>query len=344
MSQPWTLLLCGLGRHGAIGARPSPACRPGEERCWEEEARLSHPCARRPSSPVVSADAALQPTHTRGRDLSAVRQGKPHAAIGARTGTSSSPPLQPPLDKRMDRSQSGSPEGTSVWPRRPSRRHRRRMRALKKKLEKMHLEQPSEKKNSQPSLPSSITRRLRRRARCLVWQITQAVLEEDDPEKSPRAQKRQLLRLYDGAPEHCGNPSPSLKQILLIMLTLLPTASAAAPRELWAAVQNPPGVLFITPDSPLFPSLQLNDCSLRLPCNPYLLPSQAPLNVSLSPPHSALLFILKDEDSQVDICPPSFPNCLFYRKLPLWTTSKTKRVIPKRVDSVILIRVLTPAI
>ncbi|XP_076980819.1 uncharacterized protein LOC143653578 isoform X2 [Tamandua tetradactyla] len=203
MSQPWTLLLCGLGRHGAIGARPSPACRPGEERCWEEEARLSHPCARRPSSPVVSADAALQPTHTRGRDLSAVRQGKPHAAIGARTGTSSSPPLQPPLDKRMDRSQSGSPEGTSVWPRRPSRRHRRRMRALKKKLEKMHLEQPSEKKNSQPSLPSSITRRLRRRARCLVWQITQAVLEEDDPEKSPRAQKRQLLRLYDGAPEHC---------------------------------------------------------------------------------------------------------------------------------------------
>ncbi|XP_077023000.1 uncharacterized protein LOC143688679 [Tamandua tetradactyla] len=110
----------------------------------------------------------------------------------------------------MDRSQSGSPEGTSVRPRRPSRRHRRRMRALKKKLEKMHLKQPSGKEDPQMSQPpSKPPKRSRRTVRSLVFKLTQAALDEDDPQ-NPRTQKRQLLNLYDEARERCDNP-PQLK-------------------------------------------------------------------------------------------------------------------------------------
>ncbi|XP_076980874.1 uncharacterized protein LOC143653615 [Tamandua tetradactyla] len=196
-----------------------------------------------------------------------------------------------------------------------SRRHRRRLRALKKKLEKMQLDQSSEK-NPQQSSPPPTTRRLRRRARCLVWQLTQAALEKDSTENSPRAQKRQLFSLYDEARERCGNPSPSLKQILLIMLTLLSTAPTASAREAWAAVQHPPGILFITPDSPLFPSLQVSNCSLQLPCNAFFQPSQAPLNLSLRhPPKEALVFDLSQLFNQTThTCNPEYPNCLFIHK------------------------------
>ncbi|XP_076984069.1 uncharacterized protein LOC143656136 isoform X1 [Tamandua tetradactyla] len=119
------------------------------------------------------------------------------------------------------------------------------------------------------------------------------------------------------------HPLPRFLMFTFLSLTFFSTASPAEPNagpqptELWAAVQHPPGVLFITPNSPFFPQLFHKNCNLSLPCDPLHLNASSTLNIFFTPPSSAFLFVanLISNPNQYpclsnSICPPNFPNCV----------------------------------
>nr|XP_004469421.1 BAG family molecular chaperone regulator 4 [Dasypus novemcinctus] len=144
----------------------------------------------------------------------------------------------------------------------------------------------------QPPPQRPTTRKERRRMRALCHRLKQASMEEKDDLDT-------IIKLYHQAKaqQHIAEKPQGVIPLLIIMLSLATTGQGM---ELWAAVQRPPGFLFLTPSSPLFPRILHSSCNLSLPCDPRILPRQAPLNVSVEPPPDALLFTTRN-------CPVTYP-------------------------------------
>lgn len=97
-----------------------------------------------------------------------------------------------------------------------------------------------------------------------------------------------LIRLYRRARATGPTKPPNLVALLLAMLSLASTGQAM---EVWVAVRHPPGFLFLSPQSLVFPQLILSNCSLQLPCNPTFVPTSITLTVSLTPPPQTLSYL-----------------------------------------------------